>query len=131
MLTGGCLCGRVRYQADGVAFHETICHCSFCRRAVGAVSVAWFSVKRADLHFTSGSPTWFKSSAKATRSFCGACGTSLTFQDDDHTREIDIAIGSLDDPDSLPPKDHSEAASKLRWVHVDDGLPVYLERRDS
>jgi hypothetical protein len=58
------------------------------------------------------------------------CGTSLTFADDDHAEEIDITIGSLDDPNDLPPKDHSEAAGKIRWVRVDDGLPVYRERRD-
>jgi len=130
MLTGGCFCGHVRYEAEGEPFHETLCHCSFCRRVVGAAPVAWFSVKRGDLRFTSGAPTMFKSSAKVTRSFCGVCGTSLTFADEDHPLEIDITICSLDDANRLPPKDHSEAAGKLRWVRVDDGLPIYRERRD-
>jgi len=32
MLTGGCFCGRVRYEAGGVPFNRTNCHCSICRR---------------------------------------------------------------------------------------------------
>ena len=36
MLTGGCFCGRVRYEARGPAFNRTSCHCSICRRTSGA-----------------------------------------------------------------------------------------------
>ena len=46
MLTGGCFCGRVRYEARGPAFNRTSCHCSICRRTSGAPFVAWFSVAR-------------------------------------------------------------------------------------
>ena len=40
MLSGGCLCGDVRYEAGTGAFHESACHCSMCRRASGALFVA-------------------------------------------------------------------------------------------
>ena len=61
MLTGGCLCGHVRYEADGAPFHETICHCSMCRRAAGAPMVAWFSVPRAGFRVVAGTPARFAS----------------------------------------------------------------------
>ena len=35
-LAGGCMCGAVRYEADGAPFHATLCHCVDCRRAGGA-----------------------------------------------------------------------------------------------
>ena len=129
MLTGGCFCRNVRYEADAQPFHETICHCSFCRRIAGAASVAWFSVPRAALRFTAGAPARFESSPGVTRRFCGRCGTCLTFESDQHPDEIDVTICSLDEPDRLPPKDHVQAASKVNWTQLCDGLPVHAEKR--
>jgi len=125
MLTGGCFCGHVRYAADAPAFHETVCHCTDCRRAVGAAPVAWFSVPRAALRFTAGESASFRSSAQVTRRFCGRCGTSLTYESDRHPDEVDVTICSLDDPNALPPKDHVQVATKLHWTLLCDGLPAY------
>lgn len=129
MLTGGCYCGRVRFAADAPAFHETVCHCASCRRAVGAASVAWFSVKRASFRLTAGEPTRFRSSPGVTRSFCGTCGTSLTYEAEAYPDELDLTIASLDDPDAVPPKDHTQAAERLRWTSLADGLPVHPRTR--
>jgi hypothetical protein len=127
MLTGGCFCGRVRYEAEGAAYNETNCHCSICRRTTGAPFVAWFSVARSQLRLT-GATTRFRSSGKATRSFCPECGTQLTFELDG-AGEIDIATGSLDEPNRVPPVDHIHASSKLAWVKLADGLPQFRESR--
>ena len=129
MLTGGCLCGTVRYEAKGVAFNSTICHCSMCRRAGGAPMVAWFSVKRDDWRIIAGEPARYASSDHATRSFCPRCGTPLAFQSSDHPDEIDITTCSLDDPAAMPPADHTRVSARLPWVRLADGLPVYAERR--
>lgn len=128
-LTGGCLCGRVRYEAGGTPFHETVCHCSICRRASGAPLVAWFSVPRAAFRVTAGTPTRFASSTTGTRSFCPACGTQITFEDAAHPDEIDVTTASLDDPGALPPRDHVHEATRLPWVRLCDGLPTYPEAR--
>ncbi len=125
MLRGGCFCGTIRYEAGGQPFNETVCHCVDCRRAVGAVSVAWFTVSRGSFRFTNGVPTSFRSSANVTRLFCGTCGTSLTYEHDGLPAEIDVVTASLDDPEAAPPKDHVEAASRPKWVVLCDGLPIY------
>lgn len=130
MLNGGCYCGQVRYEAEAQPSQETICHCADCRRIVGAASVAWFTVPRAAFRFTVGAPSSFRSSAYVTRRFCGACGTALTFERDDLQGEIDVTIASLDDPDAVPPKDHTRAARKLSWSALCDGLPVFPGERD-
>jgi len=129
MLTGECFCGNVRYEADAQAFDETVCHCSFCRRIAGAIAVAWFSIPRSALRFVSGTPVSFQSSARVTRRFCRDCGTPLTFEMEDRPDEVDVTTCSLEDPETMPPKDHTQAASKLAWVHLSDGLPVYPEWR--
>jgi hypothetical protein len=129
MLTGGCLCGHVRYAADGAPFHETICHCSVCRRAAGAPMVAWFSVPRAGFRVVAGTPARFASSARAERTFCPRCGTPLTFEARDLADEVDVTTASLDDPEAVPPHDHTHTETRLRWVRLADGLPAYPERR--
>lgn len=127
---GGCFCGEVRYEAAARPFDETGCHCADCRRAVGAHVVAWFSVARPALRYTSGSPTRFQSSAAVVRSFCGRCGTSLTYESQDHPDEIDITIASLDDPDSVAPKDHTRTAAKVSWDVLCDNLPAFPGTRE-
>jgi hypothetical protein len=128
-LKGGCLCGRVRYEADAAPFHETICHCADCRRAVGAPTVAWFSVPRAAFRFSAGTPAAYQSSAHVTRRFCGTCGTALTYESTDHPDEIDITTCSLDDAAAVPPKDHSFSSDKVKWDVVCDGLRVFPRLR--
>jgi hypothetical protein len=128
MLTGGCFCGRVRYETADAPFNQTNCHCSICRRTTGAPFVAWFSVARARLKMT-GDPARFRSSAKATRSFCPVCGTQIGFELDG-AFETDITIASLDDPNGVPPVDHTRTASRLAWVKLADGLPQFRESRE-
>ena len=129
MLTGGCFCGFVRYEADAHPFHETVCHCASCRRMVGAAEVAWFSVPRAAFRLTAGAPSRFASSEGVERSFCPTCGTSLTYRSRDFPDEIDVTIASLDDPDAAPPRDHTQVADKLRWTRLPEDLPAYPTRR--
>jgi hypothetical protein len=129
MLNGGCVCGRIRYEAMGTPFHETNCHCSICRRTTGAPFVTWLSVARPEFRIVSGEPTRFRSTAKGTRSFCSQCGTQLTFEHEDFPDEIDITTCSLDAPDVLHPKDHTDVSRKLGWVKLADQLPKYQESR--
>ena len=123
MLRGGCFCGYVRYEATGVAFHESNCHCSICRRTTGAPFVSWFGVLRSEFRIVRGEPTRFESTAQATRSFCPRCGTQLMFEHRDFPDKIGVTTSSLDDPVSLPPKTHIYVSSKLPWIKLADGLP--------
>jgi len=130
MLTGGCFCGRVRYETDAPPDNETNCHCSICRRTTGAPFVAWFSVPRSRFRI-SGAPTRFRSTAKGTRSFCPQCGTQLTFELDGAGDEIDVTTSSLDHPNLVPPVDHTRTASRLAWIKLADGLPEFPESRQA
>ena len=130
MLKGGCFCGAIRYEVGGTPFDETACHCSICRRTTGAPFVAWFSVLPSEFRFLQGTPARYRSSDKATRTLCPRCGTQLTFEHDDRLDEIDVTTCSLDNPDLVPPRDHTRTSSKLGWVKLGDGLPEYLETRN-
>lgn len=128
-LQGGCSCGAVRYEAHGTPFHQTLCHCVDCRRAAGAPAVAWFSVRAADLHWTHGAPALYRSSPAVERSFCGRCGTQLGYRNDGYPDEIDITTCSLDDPEALPPLDHTFISQQLRWLNISGDLPHFPRTR--
>lgn len=130
MLEGGCFCGFVRYRVRGNPMHETSCHCSICRRTSGAPFVGWFSVPARGYQLRSGEPASFRSSDHGTRSFCPRCGTPLTFRSDRSPEEIDVTTCSLDDPERIPPRDHTHTGAKLGWIDLADGLPAYAEARD-
>ena len=72
-------------------------------------------------------PVSFQSSEHGTRSFCPRCGTPLTFASSKLPDEIDVTICSLQDPERLPPKDHTRTSAKLRWVNV-GGTENLLDR---
>ena len=127
-LEGGCQCGDIRYTCDDKPFHETICHCIDCRRAAGAVGVAWFSVRRARFNWFK-NPAMYRSSRTVLRRFCSRCGTTLAYEDDTLPEEIDITIASLEDPSLVPPKDHVWVQQKPLWEVISGTLPTYGRRR--
>ncbi len=129
MLTGGCFCGSVRYAVTGTPFNATNCHCSICRRTTGAPFVAWFSVPLEEFRSTQGEPQRFHSTPDGLRSFCGRCGSQLTFQHAGRD-EIDVTTCSLDHPETIPPRDNTHTSSRLDWVGADGRADFPKSRSD-
>lgn len=130
IFTGGCLCGRIRYRAQGVPTNQTHCHCETCRRASGAAFVSWASFPSSGFTFTKGVPARYDSSEIAFRQFCSACGTQLAFQLHRTPEEIDITLASLDDPERIVPVDHIWTRRQIPWIRLADGLPRFAGNRD-
>lgn len=126
-LSGGCLCGAVRYhvttQPGDVADY---CHCRQCRKAGGAPVLAWVQVPPERFTVTQGAAKAFASSDRATRWFCGACGSPL-YMTDAQARSVGVTLGSLDDPGAVPPTVHGWTGAQLPWLHIADTLPRYAE----
>lgn len=120
-MNGGCLCGAVRYEANGKLTSVTYCHCSMCRRWHGHVG-AYFAVDRE--HFVVKDPShlaWFASSSGVRRGFCRTCGSSLFF-DETGDPKMGICAGSLDAPTGLREKAHIHLASKGDYYAVEGAL---------
>jgi len=108
-----------------------VCHCQSCRRVAAAPVVAWLTFAREHIALTAGRPVEFKSSDPVVRSFCGRCGTPLTYEHADSPGTIDVTTCSLDDAQAFPPTHHSWLRDDLAWVRFGDGLPTWPEwRRD-
>src|SRR5204862_6890615 len=103
MITGGCYCGKVRFQTNGPVMSRANCHCGNCRRAAGAQAVAWITVPTAQFEFVRAEPRRYLTDTGAYRTFCGDCGTSLTYEHESRPGEIDITTGSLDRPEDFAP----------------------------
>lgn len=124
-MTGGCMCGRVRYTASVDSDEAYLCHCRMCQRATGGVSIAFKNVKRTDIAWER-EPDRFASSPIANRGYCAECGTSLTFEfSDGQSENVDLTVGSFDDPSRFKPVHHFGVESMHRaWLNT-EGLPEY------
>lgn len=123
--SGGCLCGAVRYAADGPPINVRVCHCRLCQRAVGASFNARALFPVAAVAMT-GPVSTANSSPGLERGFCRQCGTTIFSRRPDRG-VIGLTLGSLDEPDRLAPTDHIWISSKQAWLKLDDRLPQYLE----
>ncbi|MBI4921029.1 MAG: GFA family protein [Devosia nanyangense] len=118
-LTGGCQCGAVRFRVKRLG-RASICHCRMCQKAFGGFFgplVTGFGVT-----WTRGEPSWFQSSNKVRRGFCGNCGTPLAY--DFGASAIELAIGALDDPEAAAPTVQVNPHDRLSFFGGLASLPV-------
>ena len=115
-MSGGCSCGRIRYEADVDGDAAYLCHCRMCQRASGNVSLAMIGVEQAGMTWLH-QPDWYRSSAIAERPFCASCGTSLGFRYTEGTTKLDLTVASFDDPSRFRPTSHFGTESVLEaWL---------------
>ena len=117
-ITGGCQCGAVRYAIDQLG-RASICHCRMCQKAFGGFYGPL--VTALGLRWTRGKPRTFASSNKIVRGFCGDCGTPLTY---DWGGDVEVSIGSLDNPEIGAPVVQVNTNDKLGFVDQLHALPV-------
>lgn len=105
--TAGCLCGAVRLVATGLPYRVGICHCLDCRKFHGALfhASAVFAPEAVSI---SGTPAEYEG-----RFFCPRCGSSVFSRSGD---EIEINLGSLDQPDQLVPTYELWVIRREAWL---------------
>lgn len=109
-MSGGCACGRIRFDATVDSDDAYLCHCRMCQRSSGNVSLAMVGVEQAAVQWST-EPDWYRSSPIAQRQFCSGCGTSLGFRYDEGTTRMDLTVASFDDPSRFRPTSHFGAES--------------------
>ena len=106
---GGCLCGAVRFEVRGEPSVVGICHCMECRKATGAVFMAYADWHAGSFNY-SGAVKEF-----CGRSFCPDCGTRVF-----HLREgggAEVLLGALDDgPGDLKPVREGWIIRREHWL---------------
>jgi hypothetical protein len=122
---GGCMCGAVRFTAEGQPINVRVCHCRMCQKAMGSpfFARALFDQKSLTVRGETGR---YASSNTRERVFCKICGTRLFTWRIDGTA-AGVALAAFDDRNAFAPTEHIWVAEKIGWVNLDDGLPQYKE----
>ncbi|MEJ1960943.1 MAG: GFA family protein [Gammaproteobacteria bacterium] len=126
--TGGCLCGALRYEADGEPLYTGHCYCADCQKASGSGFIPFMGFASSAVRF-SGPTRQFTSKAAnggdAVRNSCPVC-SSLVFggvigESDSFT----IYAGSLDDTSLFQPSMAIFSRSRAPWALIPPGLKVF------
>jgi hypothetical protein len=127
MITGGCLCGGVRYEISGPFLRASHCHCSRCRRHSGTTVCTQGRVRREDFRLVSGAGLVrvFKPEGGAAKAFCSVCGSSLFGGTWPEGPEVSIRLGTVDGDPGIRPQYHTYVGSKAVWDEILDDLPRY------
>jgi hypothetical protein len=115
---GRCLCGAVRYRATGAPKWIANCHCESCRRATGAPVTTYAGFAAESFAYVAGEPVRFRSSPGVTRTFCGRCGSPLTYAGARWPGETHVLIGTMDRPQHFVPTGDAFVEEKLPWLHL-------------
>ena len=128
-LTGGCLCGAVRYEITAEAREVFFCYCGQCRKAQGTPFVASVPVALTDFHLVQGADSLkaFRATPSKARYFCSHCGSPIYSQVDGNGT-VRIRAGTLDTPPSLQLSAHIYTANKASWYAINDQAPQYPAR---
>ena len=129
MLTGGCLCGAVRYEYYAEITEVIACHCLECRKAQGTPFVTNAPIDTAQFKLLSGADALksYQSSVGKHRVFCGVCGSPLYSRLDSLPNVLRLRIGTLETP--LPRNGvdyHIFVGDKAGWWPINDAAPQYL-----
>ena len=132
MFEGGCTCGNIRYQMTSRPMFVHCCHCSWCQRETGSAFVINALIEADRVNILQGTPKIIDTPSasgkgqKITR--CPKCeiavwsnysqaGSSLNF----------LRVGTLDEPDQMPPDIHIFTSTKQAWLSLPRETPAVSE----
>ena len=132
-VTGGCLCGAVRYAYDGEIGAAGYCHCADCRKVSGSAFGVSVRVAAAGFSIVSGQPKSYTkagdSGRAVTRFFCADCGSPLYTLPPLHPEIVFIKAGSLDDASLVRPERQAWTRSRVDWAEIDPEITSYETSR--
>ncbi len=127
-LTGGCLCGAIRYECDSGPTFAGNCHCKDCQRSSGGPYTPAMFFRASAVHIT-GSPRYFQSRGDSgrmiERGFCGDCGSQLFSKLESLPEILGIKAGTLDDGTAFKPTVDFFVASAQPWDCMSPSLPKF------
>ena len=129
-ITGGCLCGAVRFESSAEPKMVVACHCSTCQKNTGSafsmnvampedrVTISGDTLKTYEEQNDAGGLPFY-------RSFCSNCGSPISGRGPAYPGILFLKAGTFDDPSWIKPTAHMWCAEKQPWVTIDAGVPQF------
>jgi hypothetical protein len=131
-LTGGCLCGGVRFEVTRPPLRAGYCHCTRCQRRTGSGYSVQARIEPGSLRVTAGEDLIrvYEPPDGFLKFFCSGCGSALWSQDPSDSEVKSVRLGAFDRDPGIRPSYHQFVAYAAPWERLpDDGLDRYDESR--
>lgn len=137
-LDGGCTCRRVRYRMVTRPLFVHCCHCRWCQRESGAAFAQNAMIETDRVRVLGDTPELVDTPSASGRgqriARCPTCHVAVWSHYAGNGPLVSfVRVGTLDEPDHLPPDIHIFTASKQPWVVLPPGavaVPAYYDRND-
>jgi hypothetical protein len=130
-ITGGCLCGGVRFELTAPPLNAGYCHCTRCQRRTGTASSAQARVGGASLRLLQGEElvkAWRAPEGGFEKLFCGECGGHLFSRNPVDPAQVSIRMGAFDCDPGVRPSWRAFVSYAAPWEPIpDDGLQRFSE----
>ncbi|WP_206079485.1 GFA family protein [Polyangium spumosum] len=126
-ITGGCFCGKVRYQIEAPLGPGRCCHCSRCRKAFSGAGSAYAEVVPGSFSWLSGEEnlTFHETTPGWGLCFCRTCGSTLCGTAGEKVHGV--TLGSVDGDPGVQIEMHIFVDSRAPWDHIGGDAPRYAE----
>jgi hypothetical protein len=131
-LTGGCLCGGVRFEVSEPLVSAGYCHCKRCQRRTGTAASASARIVPGSLRIVAGEELVrsYRPPDGFAKDYCSGCGSALWSRSPDDPELISVRLGAFDADPGIRPSYRQFVAYAAPWELIpDDGLPSSPERR--
>jgi hypothetical protein len=134
-LEGGCTCRAIRYRITSTPLFVHCCHCRWCQRETGSAFVLNAMIEAARVVLLGGTPDVVNTPSNSGKgqkiSRCPTCRIAVWSNYAGAGEAIRfVRVGTLDNPDRLPPDIHIFTSSKQPWVLLPEGTPAVPEFYD-
>jgi hypothetical protein len=134
-LTGGCLCGAIRYTVSAPITELRACHCTHCQKGSGTGASVNAPIPSAAFKLTQGKPKRFTDTADSGRTlyrdFCGDCGSPLYSQRAATPELMALRAGTLDDAGNVKITTNIWTRSARPWTYIDPASKQFPGQPDA
>jgi hypothetical protein len=132
-VTGGCLCGGVRFELTQPAQGAGYCHCTRCQRRSGTGASAQARIDGRTFRLFRGGEliqAWRHPDGGFEKCFCRECGAHLFSRNPDDAEQMAIRLGAFDGDPGVRPSYRAFVAYAAPWEAIpDDGLERFAEAK--
>jgi len=126
--SGSCMCGNIKFEADGDPTFSGNCHCEDCRKSSGAAYSTFVFMNKEDVKLT-GKTSSYQHTADSgnvlTKHFCGQCGSPSYTENELRPTMIGIRAGIIAEHDVVKPGANVYAGNKIESTPLDPDIPAF------